>query len=155
ITVTSPAHRGLLDIEADRLVFWTRGDIRQIFEGMRSPQGQEGRSLEFYLSRNVEVRTQEGKETRVLRADAVYDDVNRHLAIVLQADLEIKQPGLPEPVHCQGVEILQLNAKLFEVGRSDGNASKLPYDPGLSVGVSHATLEEKDVLKRTIFGVQF
>src|SRR5262249_7268602 len=58
-------------------------------------------------------------------------------------------------VHFQGVEILQLNAKLFEVGRSDVNASKLPYDPGLSVGVSHATLEEKDVLKRTIFGVQF
>src|SRR5262249_51102619 len=83
---------GLLDIEADRLVFWTRGDSQQLFNNLRSPQGETGKSLEFYLAGNVEIRQQTDKENRLLRADEVYYNVARNVAYALRADLELKRP---------------------------------------------------------------
>jgi hypothetical protein len=154
VTITNPGTRGLIDIEADRLVVWTRGDVEDLFDDARPRQAPAGRALEFYLAGNVEIRNQDEKETRLLRAAEVYYDVNRNVAIALDADLEVKQPGLPDPVHLQGPELYQLNARLFEVRQSSVNASKLPYDPGLRLTVSKGTLEEIDIVKRGLFGRQ-
>src|SRR5262249_14466811 len=58
-----------------------------------------------------------------------------------------------DPVHLQSPEILQLNAKLFQLGKSAVNASKLPYDPELKLTLSRATLEEVEIPRRGFLGL--
>jgi hypothetical protein len=143
---------GLVDIEADRLVFWSRGDSQRLFNNLRSPQGEPSKALEFYLAGNVEIREQTTKENRLLRADEVYYDANRNVAIALNADLETKFPKVVDPVHYRAEEIDQLAPGQFKVLRGDVFASKLPSDPGLKIDVGEATLEEKRVPRTSIFG---
>jgi hypothetical protein len=154
VTVRNVENVGILDIEADRLVVWTRGNPQQLFNSLRAPQGKTSRDLEFYLAGNVEIRQQNGPESRTLRAEEVYYDVGHNVAVALQADLEFKQPQIPDPMHLHADELLQLSPNKFEAIRAALSASKLPSDPGLTVNVATATLEDKQVPKRSIFGRQ-
>ncbi len=154
VTILDPENKGVIDIEADRLVTWTRGNFQQIFKEAPAPEATAGkRPLEFFLSGHVEIREQSGPDSRLLRADEVYYDVNRGVAIATDADLEVKQPALPDPLHLQTPRLLQLNPKLFQLGKTSVNASKLPYDPQLKLTLSKASLEEIDVPKRGLFGL--
>jgi hypothetical protein len=155
INVDDPVTKTKLDIEADRAVVWTRGDVRALVEGMQSPQGESSRTLEFYLSGNVEIRSATPKEVRILRCNEAYYDVGRTVAIALDADLELKQPGFPNPIHVRGPELIQHNAKLSELPGSETNGSILPYGAGLKVNTGFVTLEEKHVEKTSIFGQPF
>ena len=153
LTITEPATRKvLLDIEADRLVFWTKGNAQELFGNLRSPQGETTKSLEFYLSGNVEIRNQSKKETEIIRADEVYYDVNRNVAIALRSDLEIRQATLPYPIHFKAEELYQLNAKLFQAKQTEVYSTILPSDPGLKIQVREAQIEERDAIKKSIFG---
>jgi hypothetical protein len=155
LTVRSAEDKvGLVDIEADRLVFWTRGDTQKIFNNLRTPQGESSRQLEFYLAGNVEIRQQAGKEIRLLRADEVFYDASRHTAIALRADLEVPLPGLPDPLHLRAQEIQELSTTQFRALGAQVFSSHLPSDPGLKVESAEATLEEKRVPRRSIFGRQ-
>jgi hypothetical protein len=156
LTVRNVGERvGLLDIEADRVVFWTRGDTQKLFNNLRSPQGLEpNKSPEFYLAGNVEIREQSDRENRLLRADQVYYDVSRNVAYALRADLEFRRPGLPDPVHLRADELQKLSDTQFRVVRAEVFSSRLPSDPGLKVVVAEATLEERKVPNRSIFGRQ-
>jgi hypothetical protein len=153
LSVFDPVKDTLIDIEADRMVFWTQGSFQQFFKEQRGPDGSKGRKPEFYLSGNVEIRQMSGKESRLILADEVYYDVARSVAIARHADLKVKQPGLPEPVVLRTPELLQLNAKLFQLGPSEVNASKLPYDPELKLTMSKAQLEQIEVPKRGFLGI--
>lgn len=146
---------GVLDVEADRLVFWTRGNTQQILEDLQSARGQNHRDLEFYMSGNVEIRTQTGKELRLLRADEVYYDVNRHVAIATHAHLEIFEPRMQYPLHVQSNELFQLNQDLFKAEKGMITGSPLPHDPGVSVTVRDVTVEQRKVTRTTIFGRPF
>ena len=108
----------LVDMEADRLVFWTRGNAQELLSNMRTSHGS-GRELEFYLSGNVQIRSKRRKEDRFLQADEVYYDVGRNVAIALRAHMEIHQPRLPYPLNIQSDQIIQQNPKLLETGRTD------------------------------------
>jgi hypothetical protein len=146
---------GILDVEADRLVLWTKGNNSQaVLNNLRSPQGQQLRDVQFYLAGNVEMRTKDGKEERTLRASELYYDVSRSVAVAIQADLEMKQPLMVDPVHVRAEELDQLNAKQSYVIRPEVFASKLPSDPGLKIVVADGDLEQKEVLKKSIFGRQ-
>jgi hypothetical protein len=145
---------GLIDIEADRLVFWTRGDPQKLVNRLRSPQGQTSRHMEFYLAGNVEIRQQSGKENRLLRADEVYYDVSRNVALALRADLQFNRPGVPYPVHLRAEELQQQSPSSFKVIRAEVFASQLPSDPGLKIVVAEATLDETKVPRKSIFGRQ-
>lgn len=153
ITVADPADGSLIDIEGDRMALWTRGDFQQMFKGGTGPQPQTRQQPEFYLSGNVQIRQQFAKESRLLLADEVYYDVARNVAIVRPGELIIKQPGLPDPMHLQSPTILQQNAKLFELGKTQVNASKLPYDAELRLTMTKASLEQLDVQRRGLFGL--
>ena len=145
----------LVDIEADRLVFWTKNGSQDLFNNLRGP-GEEikpGTSLEFYMSGNVEIRNEAKKETQIIRADEVYYDVSRNVAVAHQAELEIHQPKLLYPLHIQADEIIQVNPKLFKGGKTKVFASNLPSDPGIAVVVSESSLEELDTPRRNIFGL--
>src|SRR5262249_43804362 len=105
-----------------------------------------------YLAGNVEIRQLSTNESRTLRADEVYYDVNRNTAVALRADLEVRERRFPEPVHLRAEELLQLSATEFRGTRAEVFSSRLPSDPGLKVYVREATLEQKQVERRSIFG---
>jgi len=157
ISVTNPTDQSaFLDIEADRMVVWKRGGATDLFGDRRGPQGEaDGQQVEFYLAGNVEIRNKTSKETQTLRADEVYYDVGRNVAVALRADLEVMQPKLLYPLHVTGEQVLQIGPKLFQATQSEVFSSALPSDPGLRVTVVEATLEERDVVKRTIFGFPY
>jgi hypothetical protein len=138
----------LLDIEADRGVFWDRDATD------RRPQaaGLSGREVEFYLAGNVEIRQRSGREERTLRADEIYYDVSRNVALALTADLEWRQPGLPDMIHFTADELQQQSPTQFRGLKGAFFSSKLPSDPGLKVDFAEATLEEKRQFRRTLFG---
>jgi hypothetical protein len=155
LTVRSIDPRGtvdFLDIEADRGVIWTRGEARDQADRIQTPEGLTGREVEFYLAGNVEIRSRTGKEERTLRADEVYYDVSRNVALALSADLQWQQPGLPDMIHFKADELQQTSQTTFRGLRGNFFSSKLPSDPGLKVDFVEATLEERKQIRRNIFG---
>lgn len=146
---------GLVDIEADRLVFWTKGDGNQAFDAMRGPQGQTSNAFEFFLSGNVEIRNQTSKETQVLRAEEAYYDVGRNVAVAVRGDVEISQKRLPHPMHLKGEELLMLGPKLYQARQAEIFSTVLPSDPGLKIMVTEGTIEDRDIKRRNIFGRTF
>jgi hypothetical protein len=155
LTVRSIDPRGtvdFLDIEADRGVIWTRGEEREQADRIQSPEGLTGREIEFYLAGNVEIRSRTGKEERTLRADEVYYDVSRNVALALSADLQWQQPGVPDAIHFRADELQQTSQTTFRGLRGGFFSSKLPSDPGLQVTFVEATLEERKQIRRSIFG---
>lgn len=161
INVRNVPNVGLLDLEADRLVIWTKGgDPQKLINSLRQ-EGHGGNDLEFYLAGNVEIRQEEtvARDKKVLRADEVYYDVNRNVAVALGAQLELRavpRAGtrvlIAEPVYVTAPEILKLSPTLFEVTRAEVFSSKLPSDPGLKVYMGHATIEDKTVPTRGFLG---
>jgi hypothetical protein len=144
---------GAIDIEADQMTFWTRGNTQQVLSDLRSGQGQKHDTLEFYLAGNVEIRSRGPKEVRLLRCDEAYYDVNRHVAVALKGHLEITDPRVKYPLTISAPELIQQNEDLFEAHHADVSASALPYDPGLKLTTSEATLENREIQRRTIFGL--
>jgi hypothetical protein len=148
----------LIDLEADRVVIWTRNaNGEQLINGMKQPEGQESNELEFYLAGNVELRQQPvtaRKDMRTIRADEIYYDVSRNVAIARQAKLEIRQPQLPDPLIIKAEEFRQLSATFSEVTHAAVFDSKLPSDPGLKVYLTEGTIEDKTMPMKNIFGQQ-
>ncbi len=153
ISVRNPDGTILIDIEADNALVWSRGGItRQLLDGLRNPEGQASRDLEFYLSGDVQVRQQSADGTRLLTADEIYLDVNRSVAIAAGASLEFRRTGFPQPIVLRADELRQLSQNRFEVIRAEIFSSKLPSDPGLKVVFAQATVEEVRVPVRGLFG---
>jgi hypothetical protein len=146
---------GILDAEADRLVLWVRGESPNMMENFRTADGHMTREIEFYLSGDVVLRRKNGKEVDVLRADELYYDVARNVAVALKADFEFRQPVVPDPIHLKAEEFQQLSPTQFRAVKAEMFASRLPSDPGLKVYVAEGTLEEKKIPKKSLLGFQF
>ncbi len=155
LTVKNAPSVGLLDLEADRVVIWHRGDNQKMFNNVQSSQEQEGNHIEFYLSGNVELRSQGQSKTggdRLIRADELYYDVDRNVAVAIKSRLEMRQPKVPDPVIMTADELLQLNINTFELSQADAFSSKLPSDPGFKVYMAHAIVEDRTIPWVSIFG---
>lgn len=166
LTISNPSKDiSIVDMEADRLVFWTKGKSQGLFDNMRSPTGEteNSRQYEFYLAGNVEIRSIAKKknvkdseaETQIVRADEVFYNVARNTAVALKADVEFHDPKLLYPLHVTANELFQYGPKLFKAERSEVFSSGLPSDPGLKVVINQAEVEELDEPRRNIFGLQF
>src|SRR5207253_157454 len=107
----------------------------------------------FYLSSNVQVRQVSAEGARLLTADEIYLDVNRHVAIASRATLEMRRKGLDQPVVLRAEELRELSETKFQVHKAEVFSSKLPSDPGLKVVFTDATLEELRVPRRGVFGI--
>ncbi len=171
----------IIEIAADRVVAWTRGGLQDLMDDAPPPEpvpgqpakAQPAHDYEFYFSGNVEIRQTlpkkyQGKDVVQpvdLRCkEAYYDyspaalatgDPGRNVAIILDTDLQVRQPGLPDPVRIVAPVARQLNESIFEFDRTETSASKLTYGPGLYTTTGEASLESKHVLKQTIFGSQY
>lgn len=136
----------VIDMEADQVVIWTRGNSQELLEGMRAGQEQgNDREIEFYLQGNVIIRTSEERNQQTLRADRVYYDVNKNRAIARNADLEFVQPGLPAAAHVKAEELWQLSRTEYEAIQARIFSSKLPSNPGLQLSLSRLNIEERQV----------
>src|SRR5262249_22791070 len=57
ITIENPDPKvEILDIEADRMIVWTQGNLQQFSQEVKSPEGKSSRDAEFYLSGDVVIR---------------------------------------------------------------------------------------------------
>jgi hypothetical protein len=156
LTVQGTAHGpSLIDIEADRVIVWSKGNLQELFTAMHSADGHTTREIEFYLAGDVVIRERTGKDDRTLRADEVYYDVHRNVAVARNANAEFRQKGVPDPIHFRADEMLKLSENEFKGYRAEIFASKLPSDPSLKIYVKEATLENKTIPKRSIFGRQY
>jgi len=158
---------GLLDIEADRLVIWTKGaNPQEVIGNLKNKSNQSGKELELYLSGHVEIRQQDAAkpnkpmafdsgEVKIMRADEVYYDIARNTAIAMNGELEFYQPKLKDPMFVRAKEIQQLAANQYKIIKAEVFSSKMPADPGLKVYLAEATIEEKTIPKFSIFGKRF
>lgn len=150
---TPAAAAGTLDIEADRVVIWTPGNTQQLFGNARSPQGAEGGAHEIYMSGNVEIRTKSKDSVETLRADEVYLDVRRNVAVARQADLELAKPTLQHPIHLTSPELIRENEKVYKAVHASVFSTILPSDPGLKVDVANVKIEERKTQRKGLFGL--
>lgn len=152
-----------LMVEADQAIIWRKeGDSSPAMDAMRSNEGSSAEGLELYLSGNVIIRygsvgdtTGRGiqKQSRTLRADRIYYDVDNHKAIALQGDLEYTKEGFLNTAHVVGREIWQLSETEFKVAFAEIHASRLPSDPGIKLTVESADIYREPRAARTgLFG---
>lgn len=149
----------MLDIEADRLVVWTRGDAEQMFDRMRNPDGSTAQEVEFYLAGNVELRsppragpTGAKTDDQIIRAAQVYYDVRRNVAVALDADLQVHRQGVQDDIHMTAEELVQVTPTRYEAVKAHIFASRLPSDPGVQLVLAKATMEEEKIERRGLFG---
>jgi hypothetical protein len=169
VLVRNVPNVGVIDLEADRAVIWARGgNAQDVVTGMQRPGGEAGKDLEFYLSGNVELREQPPQrkpptvvapgaspvEQRTIRAEELYYDVNRNVAVVLKGSLELRIPRISDPILVTGTEFRRTGLDTFQADRAEVSASKLPSDPGLKVYMAHADIEDRYVPMTSIFGRQ-
>jgi hypothetical protein len=162
VTVYGVERFGTLDLEADRVVVWTRGGAaQQVMQGMQG-RGGDMHELEFYLAGHVEMRQQLFKrisgqplpvlEQRIVRASEMYYDVDRNVALSFNVEAEVFDPNLLQPLVFQAEEIDQVSPTLFHIFNSTISASRLSSDPGFSIQVAEATLEDRKKIQRGLLG---
>lgn len=146
---------GLLDIEADRAVIWSHGKSDQVIQQLQTTGASSDQDYELYLAGNVQLRRSGGanaKDEQMLKAEQLYYDVRRHVAVAVQADLELRRPGMSQPIFLRADELFQLSTTQFEASRAQIFSSKLPSDPGLKIVVAHATVDQTTYERRGLFG---
>jgi hypothetical protein len=153
LTIRNANSLGLIDIEAEQLIFWTKSEGTSAIDQLRSADGMASSEQEFYLAGDVQIRNRTGPQERKLRAEQVYYDVKRNVAVARSADLELKDPKLPEVLHLRADEVRQLGPKKFEADQAEVFSSRLPSDPGLKVVMTHASLEDFEYERKTLFGI--
>jgi len=155
VIVRNVQNVGLLDIEADRAVIWTRGKSDQALQQLQTTGASSDQDYELYLAGNVQLRRSGGanaKDEQTLKAEQLYYDVRRHVAVAVQADLELRRPGMAQPIFMRADELYQLSTTQFEANRAQIFSSKLPSDPGLKIVVAHATVNQQTYERRGLFG---
>ena len=158
---TGPTAR-LQEVEfaTDNVVAW----VKQPKEGRASGSlnttmvADDRTEVELYLSGNVIIRSLSsdtvGNRTvdQVFRAAEVYYDVNRHRAVSLNGDMELRIQDVPERVHIQGKEVWQLSRNEYRLFQTNVYSSKRPAQPGLRITGDEATLIQQNTVRRNIFG---
>lgn len=147
---------GEIELATDDAVVWVRGlAIDNIANGFRTPEGTRT-EVEAYLAGNVIVRTRAADGSpQTLRAGQVYYDVERDRAVALGASLEVRPRQTPEPIRLRGDEVRKLDPENWEVLGASFDGSRLPSDPGLRIDTPRATLNQRRVQLRNVFGVPY
>jgi lipopolysaccharide export system protein LptA len=158
ILITNPSDKpgnpsSTIDMEADRIVIWTRGGAPNVLNNGPATQSVDGGAHEIYLAGHVEVRSRTVRELETIRADELYYDVRRGVAVARKADLEIQSGALARPVHFVTDELLQVNPKFYKMRHASGSASILPSDPGLKFDVDNLEVREFQKERSYLWGM--
>lgn len=150
-----------LTVETDQVIIWKKEGQAGI-DAMQSDEGGSANGVELYLTGNVVIRygnvgdfTPAGvqKQSKTLRAERVYYDVDNHKAIAIQGDLEYTKEGFFNSGHVTAQEIFQLSETEFKAAFAEIHASRLPSDPGIKMTVLEADIyREPRTERRGLFG---
>jgi len=149
-----------VEFATDNAVAWVKRPKGQRVTGdlNTTTVADDRTEVELYLSGNVIIRSLStdsiGNRTvdQVFRAEEVYYDVNRHRAISINGDLELRIQDVPERVHIQGKEVWQLGRNEWRLFETNVYSSKRPAQPGLRITGDEATLTQRNTVRRNIFG---
>ena len=118
--------------------------------------------VELYLCGNVVIRrftAGQGVNGRflnqIMRAKEVYYDVSRNRAVALNADLELRVQGIPDPLHMQAAEVLQYGPNEIEGFVADTFSSKRPADPALRLASDSSVLERGNGPRVNFLGIPY
>ena len=149
----TPPKQQIIDIEADRMVIWTKGNGEQVFGNMKTQKGSDNGANEIFMSGHVEMRTRGDKDKKTIHADELYYDVRRNVAVARNVDFEIQMAKSIFPLHFKTPELQQLGPKLYSMKESHIFSGVLPSDPGFVVDVSNMTIEERQREKSYLYGL--
>lgn len=146
-----------IDVEADNVVIWSRGN--QVGPAPENapptrPGEKTTRQLELYFQGRVVIRQGGTLGAQTLRAAEIYYDANRNVALANEADLEVIREDLRYPIHVRAQELRKLSQTQYQVFEAQLFSSKLPSDPGLTVCVADAFVEEVVSPMTSLFGNQ-
>lgn len=136
----------VVDIAADRVVLWTRGNLSgEMQGGGASTDGKQ--PFEAYLEGNVYIR--QGNPRSVLRSETVtlsgkqvYFNVNTNQALVLDGAIETFDDQYKMPLFMRSQQIRQLSPTKFYAEKSAITTSVYRGTPGYAFTSSDAYFEE-------------
>ncbi|QEL17230.1 LPS-assembly protein LptD [Limnoglobus roseus] len=158
------------EFAADNIVMWIKNlNGRDISGGLPIDQEQSGDNrleIELYMTGNVVIRSKDERilnvgwderviDTRVVRAEQIYYDVNKNRAVALNADLEMGFNKLQDTVHLRAERMERLGRSEWHATRAGAFSSKLPSDPALELLTSEASIVERETVRRNIFGLPY
>ena len=112
--ITQTNEQGIVDLEADNVIIWIRGDKERPSQVDFNNQitTKSSQPIEFYLEGHVVVRQDQQKiqgksDQRTYKADRAYYDVQKDQLLVLDAEVELFAPGLITPLKVNSPRIFQ------------------------------------------------
>ena len=147
--VTKPQ---IIDIEADYLVIWTKGNAQAMFNNMKSEQGSENADHELYMSGHVQMTRAARRTSRRCARTSCTTTCDAMLPW-RGVDFEIMIPKALFPLHIRTPELQQLGPKLFSMKDSQVYSSWIPSDPGFYVNISNMTIEERKYELSYLYGL--
>lgn len=136
----------VVDIVADRVVLWTKGDLASpTREGGADADSRQ--PIEVYLEGNVFIRQgnprlADGAASVVLAAKQAYYNVNTNQALAIDADVETVDPKTRLPLFLRSEEVRQLTPEKFFARRASITTSPYRGTPGYDFFANQAYFEE-------------
>jgi lipopolysaccharide export system protein LptA len=142
---------GMVELSADRMVIWSRGDIASgVSEGVVQSQDEP---FEIYLEGNIIIRQGDpnnGLLMREVHAEYATFDARDNKALLLNAELKTYLPSIQGTIRVWAERIRQLGPNNFHAVHAWATPS--PYGkPGYRVQATDVFLEER-VREPSIFG---
>ena len=113
---TQTTEQGIIDLEADNVIIWIRGDkdtpAQVDFNNQLITKSTQ--PIEIYLEGHVVVRQDQQRiqgrsDQRTYKANRAYYDVQKDQLLVLEAQLELFAPGLITPMKLNSPRIFQFH----------------------------------------------
>jgi hypothetical protein len=142
---------GMIELSADRMVIWSRGDIAAgVSEGVVQSQDEP---FEIYMEGNIVIRQGDPNNGLLMReahADYATFDARENKALLLNAELKTYLPSIQGTIRIWAERIRQLGPNTFHAVHAWATPS--PYGkPGYRVQSTDVFLEER-AREPSIFG---
>jgi lipopolysaccharide export system protein LptA len=128
---------GTIDLSADRAVVWTDAESMSNFTGGETVQAQE-MPLQIYLEGNIVVR----QGQNVLLASQAFYDVREERALLLDAEVRARIPGLPVKARISAQQLRQLAHNTFHAQQAFITTSDF-FKPGYRLQASDIFVEPR------------
>jgi hypothetical protein len=143
---------GMIELSADRMVIWSRGDIATgVSEGLVQSQDEP---FEVYMEGNIIIRQGDPNNGLLMReAHAEYAtfDVRDNKALLLKAELKTYLPSIQGTIRVWAEKIRQVGPNTFHAVHAWATPS--PFGkPGYRMQSTDVFLEERARQSSTIFG---
>ena len=125
----------LIDIEADRLVYWSKDGSTGIgddaMEQMKGSGAADQHDGVLPVGARADPQSADRPRKRsTMRADEVYYDVSRNVAVAINANVQLTSPMAIYPIYFTAKEMKQIGPKHFEGTECSVLCLDVPVRPG-------------------------